>query len=67
MKIHGRTLEPRVTQFSVLGEKGRFTFRSVNPDGSIHCWGGKTGHLKLRDIRIDRIKTIHNQSKEKRP
>lgn len=55
------------TEFSVEGERGRFTFLRINPDGSLHAWGGLSGREKLRDIRPSRVTKIHkpkNQPKK---
>lgn len=45
--------------FSIKGEYGKFEMRGINPDGSISCWGGRTGHEKWRAIRPDRVTRIH--------
>lgn len=61
-KVNGRNLE-RGTELSITGERGRFTFLKINTDGSALCWGGPTGHEKMRDFRIDRVRTVHRKNK----
>jgi len=54
-------------EFTVSGERGRFRYRALNPDGSIAAWGGIVGREKHRDFRIARVAKIHRpkQRREK--
>lgn len=46
-------------QFSIQGERGRFTYRHLNLDGSVHAWGGLPGRERARDFRVERITKVH--------
>lgn len=52
-------------EFTVTGERGRFRFRGINPDGSISAWGGIAGREKHRDFRLDRIVKIHRPKRRR--
>jgi len=62
-KIHNRILE-RNTEISITGESGRFKYLyQNNSDGSITCYGGKTGHAMYRSFMPNRVKRIHSKKK----
>lgn len=61
VQINGRTLEPGITELSVAGERGRFTYQGTNPDGSINVYGGTPGRERFRAFRIERVKTVHRK------
>ena len=62
-KINNRILE-RNTEISITGESGRFKYiHNNNIDGSITCYGGKTGHAMFRSFTPDRVKRIHYKKK----
>lgn len=65
VEINGHTLEAGVTVFTVTGERGRFLFRGLNLDGSLHAWGGTYGRERARDFRPERISKIHKPTNRK--
>lgn len=46
-------------EISVTGAPGRYTVRSIAPNGNVTCWGGKKGYERMRTFTADRIKTVH--------
>lgn len=63
--VNGYTLTPGVV-FTVTGERGRFTFRKVNPDGSLACFGGTFGRERWRDFRPDRLSKVQKPKAARR-
>jgi len=49
--------------FGVWGERGRFTMRGLNRDGSIAAWGGRIGYEKHRDFRSTHVRRLHRPKK----
>lgn len=58
VEINGPAFEAGVTVFTVSGERGRFLFRGLNIDGSVHAWGGLPFRECARDFRPERITKI---------
>lgn len=51
------------TEIKVVGVRGRFYFRGINADGSIHVFGGPDGHPMARSFRAERCRPIHRRKK----
>jgi hypothetical protein len=52
-EIDGQTVEAG-QRLLIEGEEGAYSFRYLNPDGSLTCWGGVNQHESWRSFRAER-------------